>query len=84
MQKIELISNHNQLTTMSPATLLEKWFEQVWNNANEDFIDERLNRNVIVHGLDPAVTTIGILNFKKFYKNFRESFPVVQFVWNYQ
>lgn len=63
---------------MTTANLLQKWYEEVWNNANEAFIDEIMDKNVIVHGLDPTGTTKGIENFKQFYKNFRESFPVVQ------
>jgi predicted ester cyclase len=56
---------------------MEKWFDQVWNNASEATIDEMMHRDVVFHGLDPAGTATGMNNFKVFYKNFRESFPVV-------
>jgi predicted ester cyclase len=62
---------------MSTTALLQQWYDRVWNNADESFIDEMMHKDVIVHGLDPAGTTAGIGNFKTFYKNFRKSFPVV-------
>jgi predicted ester cyclase len=65
---------------MSTSTLLQQWYDEVWNNANEDFISEMMDKDVIVHGLDPAGTTKGIANFQTFYKNFRESFPTVNVI----
>ena len=62
---------------MSTSTLLRQWYDEVWNKANKNFIDEMMHRDVIVHGLDPAGTTKGIEKFKIFYENFRESFPTV-------
>jgi len=62
---------------MSTSTLLTQWYEEVWNNANEEFIPEMLHKDVIIHGLDPVGTTIGVQNFQTFYKNFRKSFPTV-------
>lgn len=62
---------------MSTSELIHQWYDQVWNKANEGFIDEMMHRDVIVHGLDPAGTTKGIESFKTFYNNFRKSFPVV-------
>jgi predicted ester cyclase len=60
---------------MTTAELLKKWYDEVWNKANEGFIDEAMHKNVIVHGLDPAGFTKGVEAFKTFYKNFRASFP---------
>jgi predicted ester cyclase len=62
---------------MSTSELLRQWYEEVWNNANESFIDEKMHRKVIIHGLDPSGKTEGIDFFKTFYKNFRESFPTI-------
>lgn len=62
---------------MSTSTLLQQWYDEVWNKANEGFIDEMMHKDVVIHGLDPEGTTKGIENFKTFYKNFRESFPSV-------
>lgn len=62
---------------MSPATLLQQWFDEVWNKANESFIDQMLHKDVIIHGLDPVGTSKGVESFRTFYKNFKESFPSV-------
>ena len=62
---------------MSTSELIMQWYDEVWNKANEGFIDEMMHRDIIVHGLDPAGTTKGIENFKSFYRNFRTSFPEV-------
>lgn len=60
---------------MSTNELLQKWYEEVWNNDNENFIDEWMDKNTIIHGLDPSGTMTGIDNFKLFYKNLRTTFP---------
>jgi predicted ester cyclase len=62
---------------MSTNEHLIKWYEEVWNSANEKYIDELMHKDIIVHGLDPVGTTKGIENFKTYYKNFRESFPTI-------
>jgi len=62
---------------MSTSELITQWYDEVWNKANESFIDEMMHRDIIIHGLDPVGTTKGIENFKDFYKNFRSSFPFV-------
>lgn len=62
---------------MSTSELLHQWYDEVWNNANESFIDTMLHRDVIIHGLDPSGTSQGIESFKTFYRNLRESFPSV-------
>ena len=62
---------------MTTANLLAQWYDEVWNKANEGFIDEKMHRDVVTHGLDPIGTTHGISNFKTFYKNFREAFPII-------
>lgn len=63
---------------MTTANLLQKWYDEVWNNANENYIDEMMHKDVIIHGLDSAGTTQGVENFHQFYKNFRLTFPKVQ------
>ncbi len=63
---------------MNNSERLLQWYEEVWNKGNEDFIDQMMHRNVIIHGLDPVGSTEGIENFKSFYKNFRLSFPVTK------
>ena len=64
---------------MSSSSLLQKWYDEVWNNGNEAFIDEMMHKDIIIHGLDPAGTSKGIAHFKTFYSNFRLSFPVTKF-----
>jgi hypothetical protein len=63
---------------MSTTTeLLTQWYDEVWNQANDSFIDVMMHKDVIIHGLDPSGTSKGIASFKTFYSNFRQSFPVV-------
>lgn len=62
---------------MSTSELLQQWYEEVWNKANESFIDEKMHPRVITHGLDPAGTNQGVEHFKTFYRNFRQSFPTI-------
>jgi predicted ester cyclase len=63
---------------MSTSELLLQWYEEVWNNANEEFIDQKMHKESIIHGLDPYGPIQGIEHFKSFYKNFRESFPQIR------
>jgi predicted ester cyclase len=62
---------------MSTAVLLQQWFDQVWNQANEDSIEQMMHKDAVLHGLDAAGTTQGIESFRQFYKNFRLTFPHV-------
>ena len=62
---------------MTTANLLQQWFDQVWNQANEDSIPAMMDKDAILHGLDSAGTTTGIESFREFYKNFRQTFPTV-------
>ncbi|MEO5564842.1 MAG: ester cyclase [Chitinophagaceae bacterium] len=68
---------------MTSSDLLQKWYDEVWNKANESYIDEVMHKDIIIHGLDPVGTTKGIENFKVFYKNFRENFPKVHIKLNH-
>ena len=57
-------------------TILERWFEEVWNKGREDAIDEMLDPNVVGHGLTDADgnEVNGIPAFRVFYKQFRSAF----------
>lgn len=55
--------------------LTRRWFEEVWNNENEGFIDELMSPDVISHGLGPD--TVGREHFRDFYRRFREPFSSV-------
>lgn len=59
------------------GTLLERWYDQVWNNAREQAIDELMDDHAIIHGLSTEKEKKGPQAFKPFYANFRESFPSV-------
>jgi predicted ester cyclase len=63
---------------MSTSELLLQWYDEVWNKANEEFIDQKMHKEAIIHGLDPFGPMQGIEHFKSFYKNFRESFPQIR------
>lgn len=63
---------------MSNDTLLHRWFDEVWHNGNENAIDELLDQNGIVHGLDTDNNLAGPAAFKPFFRSFRESFPSIR------
>jgi predicted ester cyclase len=56
------------------STLTHRWMEQVWNNGRESAIDEMLDDNAIVHGIE-GINEKGPQGFKTFYRSFREQFP---------
>ena len=58
-------------------TRLERWYDEVWNNANEDQIDELMDEQAIIHGLELEANQKGPMAFRPFYRSFRDSFPVV-------
>ena len=57
-------------------TVTLRWMEEVWNQGREDAIDELLDENAVIHGLE-GISEPGPAGFKIFYRNFREQFPVV-------
>jgi predicted ester cyclase len=58
-------------------TQLERWYEEVWNNANEHAIDDLLDESAIIHGLETDSDKTGPQAFKPFYHGFRKNFPTV-------
>ena len=58
-------------------TVLERWFEEVWNKGREAAIDEMCDRNVVGHGLADADgnEVNNVAAFKVFYRQFRSAFP---------
>jgi len=58
-------------------TQLSRWYDQLWNNANEDAIDELMDESAIIHGLETDGAKKGPQAFKPFYHNFRQGFPSV-------
>ena len=63
---------------MTETPLLQTWYDEVWNNANESFIDKMLHSGAKVHGLQVEHGKSGAAAFLPFYKNFREQFPTVK------
>ncbi len=63
---------------MIETTLLQTWYDEVWNNANESFINKMLHSGARIHGLKTDHAKSGSEAFLPFYKNFREQFPTVQ------
>jgi steroid delta-isomerase-like uncharacterized protein len=57
--------------------LLERWFEEVWNQARESAIDEMASENIVAHGLvDAQGKEISSREkFHEFYRQFRTAFP---------
>ena len=58
------------------SSLTYRWMEQVWNNDNKDAIDEMLDANGIIKGIE-GITEPGPNGFKVFYNSFRQQFPTV-------
>jgi len=63
---------------MSKYTLIHRWFDEVWHNGNENAIDELLDENAVIHGLEIDANLTGPAAFKPFYRSFRESFPSIR------
>ena len=53
------------------TTVIYKWFQEVWNHARRDMIDELLADDMISHGLGAEEKTFGRAPFKQFYDDFR-------------
>jgi len=57
--------------------LLERWFEEVWNQGRESAIDEMAAPDVVAHGLIDAQgqTVSNRDKFRAFWHQFRTAFP---------
>jgi len=55
-------------------TLCYRWFHEVWNQNQEETIDELLSTDSHVHGITAENDPKGIEGFKIFYNNFRGQF----------
>jgi len=58
------------------SSLTYRWMEQVWNNGREDAIDEMMDPDAIVHGIE-GINEPGPRGFKIFHRSFKEQFPAV-------
>jgi steroid delta-isomerase-like uncharacterized protein len=61
-------------------TVLHRWFEEVWNKARLEAIDELAAPDVVAHGLVDAQgrEVKGVEAFKSFWRQFRGAFPDVR------
>ena len=58
------------------STLTYRWFQEVWNNSRRAAIDELLDDNAVVHGIE-GINNPGPEGFKVFYDSFKQQFPQV-------
>ncbi|MDT5268467.1 MAG: hypothetical protein QOH49_653 [Acidobacteriota bacterium] len=64
------------------ASLIRRWFEEVWNNGREEAIDELFDEEGVAHGLagETGEPLRGATGFKPFFRRFREAFPEIEVV----
>jgi steroid delta-isomerase-like uncharacterized protein len=66
--------------TVDNASIVRRWFEEVWNQGREQTIDELMAPNAVAHGLaDAAQTHRGPAAFKPFWIQLRSAFPDIRF-----
>ena len=58
-------------------TLLHRWFEDVWNQGNEDAIDEMFPPDGLAHGLGSEAVR-GAEGYKPFFRAFKNAFPDIK------
>lgn len=58
------------------SSLSYRWMEEVWDNGREDAIDEMMDANAIVHGIE-GINAPGPEGFKMFFKSFKQQFPEI-------
>ena len=56
--------------------LIERWFEEVWNQGHTEAIDEMFSPEGVAHGLGPDLH--GPEGFKTFHATFRQAFPNIR------
>lgn len=62
--------------------LVQRWFDEVWNNGRAEAIDEMFDAYGVAHGLseDPAKPITGPREFRPFHTLFRDAFPNMEIV----
>ena len=60
------------------STLLNRWFEEVWNQNLEDSIDKLMTTDSNAHGILSADQPKGPSGFKIFYRGFKEQFDNIR------
>jgi steroid delta-isomerase-like uncharacterized protein len=59
------------------ATLLARWFEEVWNQGKLSTVDELMAADCIGHGLGPE-PIIGPHGFRPFFQQMKSAFPDIK------
>jgi predicted ester cyclase len=60
------------------STVLYQWFNEVWNNDNENAIDQLMMPDTIAHGISAEEQIKGAEGFKAFFRGFRNQFHQVK------
>ena len=60
------------------STLLNRWFEEVWNQNLEDSIDKLMTTESNAHGILSPDQPKGPSGFKIFYRGFKEQFDNIR------
>ena len=57
--------------------LMQRWFDEVWNNGRTEAIREMASENLVIHGLTDAKgeAITGLRAFHDFHAQFRSAFP---------
>ena len=68
--------------TSDNASVVRRWFEEVWNRGREEAIDELFAEEGVAHGLtdESGAELRGPAHFKTFHGRFREAFPDIEVV----
>ena len=66
---------------MKNEEIIRQWYDEVWNNKNEAYIDKILAKTCIAHGLtdEDGKEIIGPDKFKILFRKFIASFPDIHF-----
>lgn len=68
--------------TSDNASLVRRWFEEVWNKGRADAIEEMFDEEGVAHGLadETGAELRGPAHFRVFHRQFREAFPGIEVV----
>ena len=68
--------------TSDNASLVRRWFEEVWNSGRAEAIDEMFAEEGVAHGLtdESGAELRGPAHFRVFHQRFREAFPDIEVV----
>jgi predicted ester cyclase len=80
MQMGEQMAHEAARPNPDAASLLRRWFDEVWNEGNEATIDELFPADGVIWGVGrPEAASHGPAEFKAFYRTFRGACPDIHF-----